>query len=469
MSKPQCPLCLFEYVGNTPWPEVEGDWSCPMCGTPKGQFTPPDASMTTDPSPAPAPISPDSPEHYLAEWRRDEDTFETHMADIHAMAIHGKSLSEPMRSQLPCFDWKDILIRGAQLARHPLNKDQPVQTETVIGPGAKTPLVIQGPLFVSHMSLGALSPEAKLALAQGSAMAKTAMCSGEGGILDDSLQAAHRYIFEYVPNRYSATDAYFQQVDAVEIKIGQSAKPGMGGHLPGNKVTAQIAQLRGFEEGQEITSPAHFPELNTEADLKRMIDSLRDKTGGKPIGVKIAAGHLRDDIAFALAAGPDFLTIDGRAGGTGSAPKSVKDATSIPTIFALARAREVLDAHHADEVSLIITGGLRVSSDFAKALALGADAIALATSMMMALGCQQYRICNTGLCPVGIATQDPTLRARLNVEQSAQRVCNYLSVCNEELKHFARLTGNDSVHSLSNSDLCTASSEISNSTGIEHV
>jgi len=160
---------------------------------------------------------------------------------------------------------------------------------------------------------------------------------------------------------------------------------------------------------------------------------------------------------------------DGRPGGTGAAPKFVKAATSIPTIFALHRARRFLDDRGATDVSLVITGGLRVSSDFARALALGADAVAIATAALIACGCQQYRICGTGKCPVGITSQDPALRERLDIERSAQRVANFLGASTRELAAFARLTGNDNVHHLSLADLCTTSSEISTHTGIAHV
>jgi glutamate synthase domain-containing protein 2 len=255
----------------------------------------------------------------------------------------------------------------------------------------------------------------------------------------------------------------------VEIKIGQSAKPGMGGHLPGHKVTREIARIRGVREGKDIISPSSFPDIRNPEDLRQTVDSLRKKTNGKPIGIKFAAAHLEEDIKIAVSAGVDFITIDGRAGGTGSAPNVVKNSTSIPTVFALARARKILDEIKADNVSLIITGGFRVSSDFAKALAMGADAIALGTAMMMALGCQQYRLCDTGKCPVGIATQDPQLRARLDVEQSAARVANFFRVSTEEIKDFARLTGNDDVHLLNETDLCTTNTEISNHTNIKHV
>jgi methylamine---glutamate N-methyltransferase subunit C len=373
-----------------------------------------------------------------------------------------------MRTRKPVASWDDILIKGAQLARTPRNEHDPVNTRTVIGPGAKHPLVIETPVYVSHMSFGALSREVKIALARGSAAARTAICSGEGGILPEERSHAYRYIFEYVPNRYSVTEENLRHADAIEIKFGQSSKPGMGGHLPGMKVTQEIAAVRGFPEGQDIISPAHFDDILTPDDLKKKIAWLRETSGGKPIGVKIAAGHIEADLEFILQTDPDFITVDGRPGGTGASPKFVKAATSIPTIYALSRARKFLNSKGAKNISLVITGGLRVSSDFAKALAMGADAVAIAAAALMACGCQHYRVCHTGQCPVGITTHDPILRARLDVNKSSEGLANYLRVCTSELKDFARLTGNDDVHRLSLEDLCTTNSEISNHTAIDH-
>jgi glutamate synthase domain-containing protein 2/rubredoxin len=449
------------------WQDLSGDWECPICQTEKALFDRDELSGKVTPS-GPDTDGP-AEDRYLGEWERTTDTVEVHMAAIHRMAETGVSISEPMRASGAQFSWDDILIKGAQLANLPLNEDIPVKTQTVIGPKAKEPLVIEIPLYITHMSFGALSREAKLALAKGSAEVKTAMCSGEGGILTDAMESAYKYIFEYVPNQYSVTDENLKRVDAVEIKIGQSAKPGMGGHLPGDKVTSEIAAIRGSKENQDIISPAHFPDIRNREELKAKVAWLREKSGGKPIGIKIAAGHIEADLAVALYAEPDFITIDGRAGGTGSAPKFVKGSASVPTVFALSRARRFLDKSKVEDVSLIITGGLRVSSDFAKALALGADGIALGTSAMMAIGCQQYRICNTGKCPVGISSQDPELRARLDVDWSAARLANFFRVSTEDLKAFARMTGKDSVHSLSTEDLCTVTSEISSHTPIEHV
>jgi glutamate synthase domain-containing protein 2 len=342
-----------------------------------------------------------------------------------------------------------------------------VDISVTIGKKAKVPMRIESPIYISHMSFGALSGRAKIALAKGSAMAKTAMCSGEGGVLYDEMSNAYRYIFEYVPNKYSTRIMTYEGCDAVEIKIGQGTKPGMGGHLPGEKVTDIISLMRGKPKGQDIKSPSRFPEINSPEDLKAMVDMLRKETGGKPIGVKISAGHIEEDLDYISQSGCDFITIDGRGGATGSSPKFLKDATTVPTLYALSRARRYMDENKMDQ-ELVITGGLRTSKDFIKALAMGADAIAIASAGLMALGCQRYRICNTGKCPMGIATQDPELESRLDQEAGALRVANYLNASAEELRIFLRVSGHKSLGELSLDDLCTVNSEISQNTGIRH-
>lgn len=397
-----------------------------------------------------------------------QDTSERYMEEIHRMAVTGKSVSSAMSTKLPLPSWDDILILGAQLNPPPLNDDDRVITTTVIGKNAKKPMIINNPVYISHMSFGALSKEAKVALSKGSAMAKTAMCSGEGGILPEEMSAAYKYIFEYIPNKYSVTDENLKASDAIEIKIGQGTKPGMGGHLPGEKVTAEIAKVRGKEQGKDVQSPSKFSELNSREDLKAMVDMLRKRSDGRPIGIKLAAGRIENDLEYCVYAEPDFITIDGRGGATGSSPLLLREATTVPTIYALYRARKYLDEIHSD-IALVITGGLRVSADFAKALAMGADAVAIASAGLIAAACQQYRVCGTGNCPVGIATQNPELRARLKVEIAAQRVANFLNVSLEELKTFARITGHKSVHELSVKDLVTVSRDIAEYTNIKHV
>ena len=372
-----------------------------------------------------------------------------------------------MGTLLPMPGWDDILILGAQLDPMQLNEDAEVRTTTVIGPHAARPLVLENPVYISHMSFGALSREAKVSLARGSAMAHSAMCSGEGGILPEEMQAADKYIFEYVGNLYSVTPENLRNADAIEIKIGQGTKPGMGGHLPGEKVTAEISRIRNKPMGKDVIAPSRFPGIETKEDMKALVSQLRMASEGRPIGIKIAAGHIERDLAFCAYAEPDFITIDGRGGATGSSPMLLRDSASVPTIYALHRARKYLDSIGSD-ISLIITGGLRVSSDFAKAIAMGADAIAVASAPLIAMACQQYRICGTGMCPMGIATQDEELRRRLNQDAAAARVANFLNVSLEELKMFARITGHADLHDLSVEDLCTVSREISEFTDIPH-
>ena len=397
--------------------------------------------------------------------RHDESA--RYMEEIHEMVVKGESLHAAMGTLLPLPKWEDILLLGAQLDPAPLNDDDPVSTQTIIGKNAKQPMILESPVYISHMSFGALSKEIKTALAKGSASAKTAMCSGEGGILPEEKAAAYKYIFEYIPNKYSVTDENLKTSDAIEIKIGQGTKPGMGGHLPGSKVTEEIAAIRGKNVGEDIQSPSKFPEINSKEDLKAMVDMLRERSEGRPVGIKLAAGNIEKDLAYAVSAGPDFITIDGRGGATGSSPFFLREATSVPTIYALSRARRYLDSIQSD-IALVITGGLRVSADFAKALAMGADAVAVASAPLIAAACQQYRICGSGYCPVGIATQNPMLRERLKIEEAAQRIANYLILSNDELKTFARISGLDDVHKLSLDNLITLDDQIAKYTGIAH-
>lgn len=400
-----------------------------------------------------------------ATARRDSSC--RYMAEIHEMAVTGRTIGGSMSTQMPMPGWDDILMLGAQLNPPPLDDNAAVDTTTVIGKHAKKPMVLDSPIYISHMSFGALSREIKIALAQGSAMAKTAMCSGEGGILPEEKQAAYKYIFEYIPNKYSVTSENLRTSDAIEIKIGQGTKPGMGGHLPGEKVTAEIADIRGKKQGEDIQSPSKFPELNSKEDLRSMVNTLRELSEGRPIGIKIAAGNIERDLEYCVFAEPDFVTIDGRGGATGSSPLFLREATSVPTIYALSRARKYLDSVHS-EISLVITGGLRVSADFAKALAMGADAVAIASAALIAAACQQYRICGSGNCPVGVATQNPELRGRMQTSAAALRVANFLNVSCKELGTFARVTGNSSVHDLSMEQLITLNRDIAEYTGIRH-
>ena len=475
----KCSVCGYVYdeeAEGKPFSELT---ECPMCKQPAEKFEPvlsDGADQAAGVTEAEAAVDGNAPAgtvsgegvdlHYPKETRKTDSNYR-YMKEIHEMAVTGRSAIEAMGTQMKMPGWDDILVLGAQLNPPPLEEHADVSLQTVIGKHAKKPMVLDMPVYISHMSFGALSRETKIALAKGSAMAGTAMCSGEGGILPEEKAAAHKYIFEYVPNLYSVTTENLTTSDAIEIKIGQGTKPGMGGHLPGSKVTPEIAAIRNKPLGEDVISPSKFPGIDTKEDLRTLVKNLRDCSGGRPIGIKIAAGKIEKDLAYCVYAEPDFITIDGRGGATGASPAIIRDSTSVPTIYALYRARKYLDSVQAD-IDLVITGGLRVSSDFAKAVAMGADAVAIASAAMVAAACQQYRICGTGMCPVGVATQDPELRKRLHEEAAAKRVANFLSCSAQELRTFARITGHENIHDLSVEDLCTISREISEYTNIAH-
>ncbi|MCI8446857.1 MAG: FMN-binding glutamate synthase family protein [Eubacterium sp.] len=467
----KCSICGYVYDEEKEGKPFSELTACPVCRQPPEKFqaegTPEDTAGSSGAKKKPASINADGMDLSYSKETQKTDSDYRYMKEIQEMAVTGRSVIEAMGTQMKMPGWDDVLVLGAQLNPMPLDEHAEVSLKTVIGKHAKKPMELDMPVYISHMSFGALSKEVKIALSKGSAAAGTAMCSGEGGILPEEKEAAYKYIFEYVPNMYSVTDENLKTSDAIEIKIGQGTKPGMGGHLPGSKVTPEIARIRNKPLGKDVISPSRFPGINSADDLKNLVSDLRLRSDGRPVGIKIAAGRIEKDLEFCVYAGPDFITIDGRGGATGASPAIIRDSTSVPTIYALYRARKYLDAVGAD-IDLIITGGLRVSSDFAKAIAMGADAVAVASAAMVAAACQQYRICGSGMCPAGVATQDEKLRERLHIEAAAKRVENYLKCSAGELRTFARITGNADIHGLSVDDLCTISREISEHTNIAH-
>ena len=358
------------------------------------------------------------------------------------MGKHGpvEAMGVP-RQQLP--SWDDIQILTAQIARFPLLDDAVVGTEVIIGPRARKPLRLEIPLLVSDMSFGALSMEAKIALAKGAEFSGTGICSGEGGMLEEEQTTNSRYFYELASARFGFSMDKIKRCQAFHFKGGQAAKTGTGGHLPGCKVSAKIAEVRGLEEGEPAISPARFPDWERDEDFRAFANEVREKTGGIPIGFKLSAQHIEADIDAALRIGVDYLILDGRGGGTGAAPLLFRDNISVPTIPALARARRHLDDAGAGDVSLIITGGLRTPADFIKALALGADAVAVSNAAIQAIGCLGMRACHTNNCPVGIATQKPHLRSRLIIDESANRLARFFEASIDLMKVLARGCGHD--------------------------
>ncbi len=370
------------------------------------------------------------------------------------------------RYDLP--DWNDIQIMTAQFATQPLMEDVEVGTELVIGPMAKKPLVLKIPLFVSDMSFGALSEEAKLSLAKGAEMAGTAIASGEGGMLPEANEANSRYMLEYASAKFGYSDDLLPKIQAFHFKGGQSAKTGTGGHLPGSKNVGRISEIRHLPEGQNADSPPTFRDIHTPEDFAKFANHVRELTGGIPIGFKMSAQHIEKDIEFAVKAGADYIILDGRGGGTGDAPLMFRDHISVPTIPALARARHKLDKMGmSGKITLIATGGLRTHMDFIKAMALGADGIALANSAMQAIGCIGARICNTNRCPTGIATQDPELRKRLDIDIASKRLHNFFDASVSLMKVMARACGHHHLNQFNEHDLSTWHKELANLSGIE--
>lgn len=392
---------------------------------------------------------------------------------IHEMAQHGlektghhgemTAMGVP-RSELP--QWDEIQMLTAQFATKPLMEDAAVGTEIVIGPNAEKPLRLEIPLFVSDMSFGSLSEEAKIAMARGADMAGTGICSGEGGMLPEEQQNNSRYFYELASAMFGYREESLDKVQAFHFKGGQGAKTGTGGHLPGAKVTDKIAQVRGLKKGQDAISPPTFVELTTPDDYRRFSDRVREVSGGIPIGFKMSANHIEADINFALEAGADYIILDGRGGGTGAAPRLFRDHISVPTIPALARARRHLEKMKQRDVSLIITGGLRVPEDFIKAMAMGCDAIALSNSALQAIGCVAARMCNTNNCPTGIATQKPELRQQLDIDEAANRLARFFTSSVELMKVMARACGHNHLSQFNQDDITTWNKRMADITGI---
>jgi nitrite reductase/ring-hydroxylating ferredoxin subunit len=370
------------------------------------------------------------------------------------------------RNSLP--KWDDIQFVVGQLSKLPLLDDEPVATGLVIGPRAAKPLQLDIPLFVSDMSFGALSEEAKVALAKGAELAGTGICSGEGGMLPEEQAANSRYFYELASARFGFSWDKVQRAQAFHFKGGQAAKTGTGGHLPGDKVTGKIAEVRGLPEGEPAISPARFPDWTSLSQYRDFADEVREKTGGVPVGFKLSAQHIEKDIDAALEVGVDYIILDGRGGGTGAAPLIFRDNISVPTIPALARARRHLDASDRSDVTLIITGGLRHPADFAKAMALGADGVAVANAAIQAIGCVGMRACHTNNCPVGIATQKQHLRERLPVDIAAERLARFFSAAVELMTVLARAAGHRSLSDFSVNDLTTFKYEMARLSGVAY-
>ncbi len=396
--------------------------------------------------------------HYIRELAQKGAEGIGHHGPVSAMGVPAPGLPR----------WDSIQVLTAQLAKKPLLDDAPIETELLIGPRSRKPLKMAIPLFVSDMSFGALSEEAKVALAKGAELAGTGICSGEGGMLPEEQAANSRYLYELASGKFGWSLDKVAKCQAFHFKAGQGAKTGTGGHLPGKKVVGKIAEVRGLTPGEPAVSPGKFLDLDSVEDFRRVADEVRNVTGGIPIGFKMSAQHIEADLEFALNVGVDYVILDGRGGATGAAPDVFKNNISVPTLVALARARHYIDQRKAEGVTLIITGGLRTESDCIKAMALGADGVALANSAIQAIGCLGMRACHTNNCPVGIATQKPHLRQRLQVDVSAERLKNFFEATVALMKVMARACGHHQLREFSVADLITWDRQMAYLTGIRY-
>ena len=388
------------------------------------------------------------------------------VTEIKLRAARGKPLVSGGRSiKLNKISFDDLVFIPVQLKKRPMDYfRKEIITETIIGKNSKQPLKISMPILIPAMSFGALSKEAKIALAKASSLAGTATNTGEGGLLPEERQNAKLLIAQYSTGRFGVNEDYIKKADAIEIKIGQGAKPGQGGLLPGNKVTEEIARVRGVPMGKDVHSPPCHPDIFSIDDLKKKVKWLRELTEGKPIIIKLGAGDVENDIKLALKAEPDAIAIDGMEGGTGAAPRIMLDDFGIPTLAAVVKARKVMGNRSKQE--LIVGGGLNKGADIAKALALGADAVFMSFPLLIAMGCTYCKQCYLGKCPMGVTTQDSELRKRLNVDEAVKKVVNFLKACNEEVKMAAAACGKENVHELDRDDLRSLSLRITEITGI---
>lgn len=385
---------------------------------------------------------------------------------------------------LPSFD--DLTFLPCTLTRIPLEGyREKCSTKTVLGTRfAARPIELEAPVMITGMSYGALSYNAKVALAQGAKRAGTSTTTGDGGMLPAEREHSKTLIYEVLPSRYGMNVHHLKVADAIELTVGQGAKPGTGGLLLGSKVSAEIARMRDLPEGVDQRSPARHPDWLGPDDLIIKIEELREATDWQvPIFVKMGATRVYDDVKLAAKAGADVIVVDGMEGGTGASPELLQEHTGIPTLAAVCEGRRALEEMGLyGEVQLIIAGGIRSGSDAAKALALGADAVYIGTAALIALNCnkplyvEDYRKlgaepyachhCHTGRCPVGITTQDPELMKRLPIPEAAERVANFLRAMTLEIQMLARACGKADVHDLEPEDLRALTVEAAAITGI---
>jgi glutamate synthase domain-containing protein 2 len=388
------------------------------------------------------------------------------------------------KRRVPNFD--DLVFLGASMSRYPLEgyRETCATNVTIGARNAEKPIELDIPITIAGMSFGALGANAKQALGMAATMMGTSTTTGDGGMTDEERAASKILVYQYLPSRYGMDPDQLRRADAIEVVVGQGAKPGGGGMLLGQKITERVAGMRTLPEGIDQRSACRHPDFTGPDDLQIKIQELREITDWQiPIYIKIGASRTNYDVMLSVKAGADAIVLDGMQGGTAASQDVFIEDVGIPTLPALRQAVEALqelDLHR--EVQLIVSGGIRTGADVAKALAMGADAVSLGMASLMALNCNapiyvdDYEAlgtrpgychhCHTGRCPVGITTQDPELEARLDPEEGARRVRNYLSTLTLECQTLARACGKSHVHNLEPEDLAALTIEAAAMAGV---
>ncbi len=407
-------------------------------------------------------------------------TFPPHViSEIHRAADQGLYYirGAGARRALPTFD--DLVFLGASVSRYPLEGyRERCDTNVTIGARhASRPVELKIPITIAGMSFGALSANAKRALGLGASAMGTSTTTGDGGMTMEEREASETLIYQVLPSRYGMDPDHLRAADAIEVVVGQGAKPGGGGMLLGQKVTERVADMRTLPAGIDQRSACRHPDWTGPDDLAIKILELREVTNWeKPVYVKVGATRTQFDVALAVKAGADAVVVDGMQGGTAATQEVFIEDVGIPTLPAVRLAVDALKelgVHR--QVQLIVSGGIRTGADVAKALALGADAVSIGMAALMALNCnaplyvEDYEalgtrpgacnMCQTGRCPVGVATQDPLLETRLDPEEGGRRVRNYLSTLTMECQTLARACGKSHVHNLEPEDLAALTVE----------
>jgi methylamine---glutamate N-methyltransferase subunit C len=394
------------------------------------------------------------------------------MTEITNIADKGVSMLCSMGSpkKIP-FTLDDFHFVPAQVYRIPLNTNEEVSIKTVIGPEAKKPLKVSSPIMFSGMSYGAVSKNVRIVLARVASKLNLGVNSGEDIVLQEELDIASKnLIVQYSTGKFRITEEILKKSSAVEIRFGQGAFPGWESLLPPEKVLPEVAKLMDLREGEALLTPAHHSDIRNEDELKEKVRWLKEITDGIPVGAKIGCGNVEDDVEILANSGVDFISLDGFGGGTGATEFFVRENVGVPIVTALPRA----DGHLKkmglrDKITLIAGGGLRTSADFAKCLALGANAVYIGTSALIAINCQQYRVCHTGHCPTGVTTNDPILVQRLNVEEGIRKLTNFINVSNLEIANLLRIIGKDDTEKLGIEDLVALKKELSEATGVKWI